>query len=277
MELPTLPLAAWIGAVVHWMQFNLDGVFGAIKAALLMADLALRGLLGAVPPWGLIGGIALILLWRRRFGAAVAITAALALIANLGLWRAATDTVALVLVAAALALGVGAPLGILVAESRVARAFVTPVLDYMQTTPAFVYLIPAVLFFGIGAAPGVLATAAFALPPVTRALALGLDQVSSQLIEAGHAFGGSRLQILFKIKLPLALPYFRVGVNQCIMMSLSMVVVCALIGARGLGVEVVTALTQMNLAQGIEAGLAVVLVAATLDRLFDPGSSRKLS
>ncbi len=277
MEMPTLPLAARISAVVHWMQFNLDGVFGAIKAALVMADLALRGLLGAVPPWGLIGGIALILLWRRRFGAAVAITVALALIANLGLWRAATDTVALVLLSAVLALGVGAPLGVLVAESRAARTIVTPILDYMQTTPAFVYLIPAVLFFGIGAAPGVLATAAFALPPVTRALALGLDQVSPQAIEAGNAFGASRLQLLFKIKLPLALPYFRVGVNQCIMMSLSMVVVCALIGARGLGVEVVTALTQMNLAQGIEAGLAVVLVAATLDRLFDPGSSRRLS
>jgi len=277
MEMPTLPLAARISAVVHWMQFNLDGVFGTIKAALVMADLALRGLLGAVPPWGLIGGIALILLWRRRFGAAVAITVALALIANLGLWRAATDTVALVLLSAVLALGVGAPLGVLVAESRAARTIVTPILDYMQTTPAFVYLIPAVLFFGIGAAPGVLATAAFALPPVTRALALGLDQVSPQAIEAGNAFGASRLQLLFKIKLPLALPYFRVGVNQCIMMSLSMVVVCALIGARGLGVEVVTALTQMNLAQGIEAGLAVVLVAATLDRLFDPGSSRRLS
>jgi len=277
MEMPTLPLAARISAVVHWMQFNLDGVFGAIKAALVMADLALRGLLGAVPPWGLIGGIALILLWRRRFGAAVAITVALALIANLGLWRAATDTVALVLLSAVLALGVGAPLGVLVAESRAARTIVTPILDYMQTTPAFVYLIPAVLFFGIGAAPGVLATAAFALPPVTRALALGLDQVSPQAIEAGNAFGASRLQLLFKIKLPLALPYFRVRVTQRIMMPLSLVVVCALIGARGLGVEVVTALTQMNLAQGIEAGLAVVLVAATLDRLFDPGSSRRLS
>jgi ABC-type proline/glycine betaine transport system permease subunit len=277
MEMPRLPLAAWIDALVRWMQFNFDGVFGAIKSALLMADVALRGLLGAVPHWGWIGGIALVLLWRRRFGAAVGITVALALIANLGLWRAATDTVALVLIATGLALGVGAPLGVLVSESRLARAVVTPVLDYMQTTPAFVYLIPAVLFFGIGAAPAVLATATFALPPVTRALAVGLDQVNPQAIEAGRAFGGSRLQVLFKIKLPLALPYFRVGVNQCIMMSLSMVVVCALIGARGLGVEVVTALTQMNLAQGIEAGLAVVLVAATLDRLFDPGSSRKLS
>lgn len=277
MEIPPLPLADWISALVRWMQFNLDGVFGAIKSVLILADGTLRSLLGVAPPWALIGGIALMLLWRRRLGAAVGIAAALALIANLGLWRAATDTIALVLVASALALAVGAPLGILIAESRVARAVATPVLDYMQTTPAFVYLIPAVLFFGIGAAPGVLATAAFALPPVTRALAVGLDQVSPQAIEAGRAFGGSRMQILFKIKLPLALPYFRVGVNQCIMMSLSMVVICSLIGARGLGVEVITALSQMNLAQGIEAGLAVVLVAATLDRLFDPGSPRKLS
>ena len=276
-HIPPLPLADWISAIVRWMQFNLRGAFDVIAAGLVLADDFLRGLLGIAPSWGWIGGISLLLLWRRRWGMAIVIGLALSLIANLGLWRAAMDTVALVLVASALAVVVGAPLGLLIAESRAARAVATPILDYMQTTPAFVYLIPAVLFFGIGAAPGVLATVAFALPPVTRALALGLDQVSPQAIEAGRAFGASRLQILFKIKLPLALPYFRVGVNQCIMMSLSMVVICSLIGARGLGVEVITALSQVNLAQGIEAGIAVVLVAATLVCVFDPGRSRRPS
>jgi glycine betaine/proline transport system permease protein len=144
----------------------------------------------------------------------------------------------------------------------------------MQTTPAFVYLIPAVLFFGIGAAPAVLATAIFAMPPVTRALTLGIDQVDPAIVEAGRAFGARRLQILWKIKLPLAMPYIRVAVNQCIMMALSMVVVCALIGARGLGVEVITALSQLNLGQGIEAGIAVVLIAVVLDRVFVPENPR---
>lgn len=277
MELPTLPIADWISAVIRWMQINLDGVFSTVKSALVGTDAMLSWAFAAPPAWLAIGGIAILLAWRRRFLAAVGIAAALALIANLGLWRAATETLALVAMASALALALGGPLGILTAESRVARAIVTPILDYMQTTPAFVYLIPAVLFFGIGAAPAVLATSAFALPPVTRAVALGLNQVSPTVVEAGRAFGATRLQILWKIKLPLALPYIRVGVNQCIMMALSMVVVCSLIGARGLGVEVITALTQFNLGQGIEAGIGVVLIAVVLDRVFVPENRRSRS
>jgi glycine betaine/proline transport system permease protein len=275
MEMPVLPITEWISAVIVWMQLNLECAFGAVKLALTGADAMLRGAFAAVPAWAAIGAIAVLLASRRRFAAALGISAALALIANLGLWRAATETVALVAVASMLALALGVPLGILMAESRLARMIVTPMLDYMQTTPAFVYLIPAVLFFGIGAAPGVLATVAFALPPVTRALSLGLQQVSPVMVEAGRAFGASRLQILWKIKLPLARPYISVAVNQCIMMALSMVVVCSLIGARGLGVEVITALAQLNLAQGIEAGIAVVLVALALDRLFVPADRRR--
>ena len=274
MDIPTVPLADWLSALTRWMQFNLDGVFGGLKSVLVGATAALSGAFAAVPIWAAIGGIALLLVSQRRFVAAFGVAAALALIANLGLWQAAVNTLALVAVASAIALALGVPLGILSAESRTARRFVTPMLDYMQTTPAFVYLIPAVLFFGIGAAPGVLATAIFALPPVTRALTLGIDQVDPAMVEAGRAFGASRLQILWKIKLPLARPYIRVAVNQCIMMALSMVVVCALIGARGLGVEVITALSQLNLGQGIEAGIAVVLIAVVLDRVFVPENPR---
>lgn len=270
MAIPVLPITDWIGDIIAWMQFNLQVVFGTVKSALTDADAVLRGAFAAVPLWGAVGASAALLLLRGRLSEAIGVTLALLVIADLGLWRAATETLALVAIASAIALAIGAPLGILAAESRVVRMLVTPMLDYMQTTPAFVYLIPAVLFFGIGAAPGVLATAAFAMPPVTRAISLGLQQVSPTMLEAGRAFGASRVQILWKIKLPLARSYISVAVNQCIMMSLSMVVVCSLIGARGLGVEVITALAQVNLAQGIEAGIAVVLIAVVLDRIFVP-------
>lgn len=275
MEFAPLPLADAISAIVRWMQVNLGGLFGAITTFLTLIDNALRGALAAIPVWLIVGAVVSLVAYRRRFLEAVALALALSVVANLGLWRAATDTLSLVAIASAISLLFGVPLGILIAESRAAKSAVTPVLDYMQTTPAFVYLIPAVLFFGIGTPPGVFATAAFALPPVARTLALGLEQVSPRAVEAGAAFGASRLQILTKIKLPLALPYFRVGLNQCIMMSLSMVVICSLIGARGLGVEVVTALTQMDLGKGIEAGVAVVLVAVVLDRIFVPAQKDK--
>jgi glycine betaine/proline transport system substrate-binding protein len=277
MGRPVLPIANWIGAIILWMQFHLEGVFDTIKSALGGADAILSTAFDAVPDWVIIGAITICVMLQRRFAAALATAAALALIANLGLWHATTETLALVALAATLALLIGAPLGVLVSESRIARMIVLPMLDYMQTTPAFVYLIPAILFFGIGAAPGILATAVFAMPPVTRALSLGLEQVSPAMIEAARAFGATRLQILWRIKLPLARPYIGIAVNQCIMMALSMVVVCSLIGARGLGVEVITALAQLNLAQGIEAGVAVVLVAVVLDRLFVPPRMRRSS
>jgi glycine betaine/proline transport system permease protein len=276
MDLAPLPLPDAINALIHWMQFNLDPVFGPFKATITTIDQWARDFLFAVPPYVVIGAAAGCMIWRRRFIAASGIALGLAIIVNLGLWRPAMDTVALVAIASGLSILVGVPTAILIAESRTAKAAVVPLLDYMQSTPAFVYLIPAVIFFGIGAVPGVLATAAFALPPVTRAVALGLEQVDPRLVEAGRAFGASRFQILCKVKLPLAGTYLQVGLNQCIMMALSMVVICSLIGARGLGVEVITALTQMNLAKGIEAGICVVLLAMVLDHLCRPKDKRDI-
>ena len=276
MELPPLPLPDAINALIQWMQFNLDPVFGPFKATITTIDEAARNALFAVPAYAVIGAAAGFMIWRRRLVAACGVALGLALIVNLGLWRPAMDTVALVAIASGISILVGVPTAILIAESRTAKAAIVPLLDYMQSTPAFVYLIPAVLFFGIGAVPGVLATAAFALPPVTRAVALGLEQVDPRLVEAGRAFGASRFQILRKVKLPLAGAYLQVGLNQCIMMALSMVVICSLIGARGLGVEVITALTQMNLGKGIEAGTCVVLLAMVLDRLCRPREKREI-
>jgi glycine betaine/proline transport system permease protein len=276
MELVPLPLSEAINALIQWMQFNLDPVFSPFKAIITTIDDLTRDALLAVPPYAVIGGAAGWMLWRRRLIAACGVALGLAIIVNVGLWRPAMDTVVLVAMASGLSILVGVPVAILIAESRTAKGAVIPVLDYMQSTPAFVYLIPAVLFFGIGVVPGVLATAAFALPPVTRAVALGLEQVDPRLVEAGRAFGASRFQILRKVKLPLAAAYLQVGLNQCIMMALSMVVICSLIGARGLGIEVITALTQMNLAKGIEAGTCVVLLAMVLDRLCRPKDKREI-
>jgi len=275
-DLPTLPLADAINAIIAWMQFGLDGIFGPIKVVIEGADQILRDCLYGMPSYLMIAVAAAIMAYRRRYAAAVGVAVALAFIANLGLWRAATDTLSLVTIASLLSILLGIPAAVLIAENRAAKAIILPLLDYMQSTPAFVYLIPAVLFFGIGTVPGVIATAAFALPPVTRALAVGLEQVPSAMIEAGTAFGATRLQLIYKVKVPLARAYLYAGISQCIMMSLSMVVICALIGARGLGVEVVTALTQMNLAKGIESGIAVVMLALVLDTLCRPRERREV-
>lgn len=270
MEIPALPLPQAIDVLVHWLQQNLDPAFGPLKAMIAFLDNTIRRTIGVVPPGLLITAAFVILAWRRRFAAAAAVGTALLLILNQGYWRAGVDTSSLVLISTAFSLCLGVPLAMAMAESRLVRFLATPVLDYMQATPAFVYLIPSVLFFGVGTAPGVFATVMFALPPVTRALLLGLDLTPAGSVEAGQAFGASRLQILLKVKLPSALPYLATGINQSVMMALSMVVVCALIGARGLGVEVVAALSQMNLRLGIEAGVSVVLLAIAFDRLFSP-------
>jgi len=177
------------------------------------------------------------------------------------------ETLSLVIVAAGLSLCIGIPMGIIVAESQVAHAIITPILDYMQTTPSFVYLIPNVLFFGVGSVPGIMATLMFAIPPPVRLTALGLSQIDREVLEAGEAFGCNRWKLLFKIKWPLAIPSIMLGINQCIMMSLSMVVIASLIGARGLGTDIIRALTRVDISLGIEAGIAVVLLAVVLDRL----------
>lgn len=271
MDFPPIPLENWIDAGVGWLVVEADALFGLIGMVLRNSELVLRDLLRSVPVYIMIPLLIAVPAWGRRFRTAALMLVALLLIWNLGLWREATQTVSQVLIAAGLCLLIGVPLGILMAESRLAQAIITPALDYMQTTPAFVYLIPAVLFFGVGTVPGILATMVFALPPPIRATALGLAEVDPRIIEAAVAFGSSRGQLLRKIKLPLALPYIRLGVNQCVMMSLSMVVIASLIGASGLGTQVVEGLSQFDIAKGIEAGVAVVAVAIVLDRLFGAG------
>jgi glycine betaine/proline transport system permease protein len=193
------------------------------------------------------------------------------LILNLGLWNEMIETLALILSATFIALLLGIPIGILNAHNRAAYILTRPVLDFMQTIPPFVYLIPALMFFGLGEVPGVIATVIFAMPPAIRLACLGIQQVPSELIEAGKAFGCNTWQMLIKIELPSAFPSIMMGVNQTIMMALSMVVIAALIGAGGLGAAVMRSLAVVDVGLGFESGLGIVILAMLLDRIVRTG------
>jgi glycine betaine/proline transport system permease protein len=268
-NLPALPIKEWISAGVAFLNLHLASLFAFLSWIIGAADNEIRIILKVLPAPVVIGAIVLLIGLRRRTGAAILVLLALLLVWNLGAWSQAMDTVSLLILATVPAIILGLPVGILIAESSIGRRTLTPMLDYMQTTPAFVYLIPSVLFFGVGTAPGVFATLAFALPPFARSVALGLDQVPKQAIEAGMSVGLTPVELMFKVKLPLSTPFLVAGLNQCIMMSLSMVVIASLIGARGLGTQVIESLTQMEFGVGIEAGLCVVAVAITFDRLLE--------
>ena len=262
-----LPLGEGVERTITWMHVNLEAPFQAISVVITSLDGLLRLAFLSIPAPVLIGALG-VLVWRLAgIRTALSVALGLGLVWNLRLWQPTMETLSLVVVAAGLSLLVGVPAGILVAESRVVRAIATPILDYMQTTPSFVYLIPSVLFFGLGTVPGVLATMMFAVPPPVRITALGIRQVEREVIEAGEAFGCSRWQLLRKIKLPLAVPSILLSINQCIMMALSLVVIASLIGARGLGTAVIQSITRVEIGAGVEAGLAVVIVAMVLDRV----------
>ncbi len=190
------------------------------------------------------------------------------LILNLGLWKEMIETLALILTSTILSLVIGIPVGIMNAHNRIADIATRPILDFMQTIPPFVYLIPALMFFGLGEVPGVIATVIFAMPPAIRLTCLGIQQVPDELVEAGRAFGCNTWQMLFKIELPSAFPSIMMGINQAIMMALSMVVIAALIGAGGLGASVMRSLAMVDVGLGFESGLGIVILAMLLDRII---------
>jgi glycine betaine/proline transport system permease protein len=187
----------------------------------------------------------------------------------MGLWVESVQTLAVVIVAATLAIVIGIPLGIFAARNEHARIVMRPLLDFMQTLPVFVYLIPAVFFFGIGVVPGAVATTVFAIPPAVRLTELGIRQVDSEVVEAAQAFGSRPRQILRDVQIPLAMPSIMAGINQVIMLALSMVVIAGMVGAAGLGAIVVRGVTELDIGAGFEGGLAVVILAVYLDRVTD--------
>lgn len=235
------------------------------------------GLLNTVPPLLMIIIIAIIafLLTGKRFGLAVFSIVGLWLIYNQGYWEHLIDTFSLVLISSLLSVIIGVPVGILMSKSKIAEAIITPILDFMQTMPAFVYLIPAVAFFGIGMVPGVFASLIFATPPTVRFTNLGIRQVSEELVEAADAFGSTGAQKLFKVELPMAKATIMAGINQTVMLALSMVVIASMIGAPGLGREVLSALQRAQVGTGFVAGIGIVILAIIIDRFTQSMNKKK--
>lgn len=196
------------------------------------------------------------------------------LIQNLELWELSMQTIALVISSALLSLIIGIPVGIICAKNNILHKFVRPALDLMQTMPSFVYLIPALIFFGLGNVPGMIATVVFSMPPAIRLTNLGIRQVPKELVEVSEAFGSTSWQKLVKVELPVALPTIMAGINQCIMLSLSMVVIASMIGARGLGYQVLFGIQRVDIGLGFEAGLGIVIIAVVLDRVTQSLSTR---
>ncbi|CAM3918187.1 glycine betaine ABC transporter substrate-binding protein [Cohnella lubricantis] len=265
--MPKLPLDQWVEAVVDWLGTNLGWLFDILSAAIGGTVYAFSALLHLLPFWLIILALAALGYRLGRWSMALLTVIGLLLIWNLGYWDNTMESTALVLTASLISIVVGIPLGIWCAANRTVRSILTPLLDFMQTMPAFVYLIPAVTFFGLGVVPGVIASVIFAIPPTIRLTLLGIKQVPGDLIEAADSFGTTPGQKLLQVQLPLALPNMMAGVNQTIMLSLSMVVIASMIGAQGIGADVYRAVTQLNTGQGFEAGLAVVILAILLDRL----------
>ncbi len=242
----------------------IEAFFAPLQQLLIGAEQALLAL-----PWPLLLALAAALAWgaSRAWRLAAATAATLALLGLFGLWDDTLKTLAMVLVSTALAVAIGAPLGVLMARSPRLQSLLSPLLDLMQTLPSFVYLIPAVMLLGIGRVPGLLAVVVYALPPMVRLTSLGLREVDADVLEAADAFGATARQKLWSVQLPLALPTLMAGINQTIMMALAMVVVAAMIGVQGLGQPVLKAINNQYFALGLFNGLAIVAIAIVFDRI----------
>ncbi len=267
MDIPKLPIGRWVEAIEAWLETNAEPLFDGIKLLIGSTVNGLAHLFNLLPPIVMILIFTGLAFWIARTRVALFTLFGLLLVYNLGYWANTMETLALVLVASLISIVLGVPLGIVCARSNTVQKIVTPVLDFMQTMPAFVYLLPAVAFFSLGVVPGVIASVIFAIPPTIRLTNLGIRQVPSDLVEAADAFGSTPMQKLIKLQLPIAVPTIMAGINQTIMLSLSMVVIASMIGAQGVGADVYRAVTQTKTGVGVEAGLAVVVLAIILDRL----------
>lgn len=267
MNWPKLPLGEWIESLEAWLTDHFGPLFRLIRTVIGGMVDGIQFGLTSLHPLLLIAIVVALSYWIGRWKVAVFALAGLLLIYDLQLWEPSMQSLALVLCASILSVVIGVPIGILCSGSRAFRHLVTPVLDFMQTMPAFVYLLPAVSFFSLGVVPGVIASIIFAIPPTIRLTELGIRQVPAEMVEAADAFGSTPLQKLIKLQLPIALPTIMAGINQTIMLSLSMVVISSMIGAQGVGAYVYRAVTQAKTGIGFEAGIAIVVLAILLDRL----------
>jgi glycine betaine/proline transport system permease protein len=274
--MPTkLPIGDWIEFVVNFLLDNFQGTFDAIAAVVEAIAGSIETALLVIPAWLIIAVFCLLALWRLGLGFTVFVLASLVLILSMDLWKPTMETLALVFASTLLSLALGLPLGIWMAKSARAAGVMKTTLDFMQTMPAFVYLIPAVMFFGLGKVPGTFATVIFAMPPAVRLTALGIRQVPVEIVEAGRAYGATGSQLLFRVELPNALPSIMAGVNQTMMLALSMVVIASMIGAGGLGNVVLSGIQRLDVGLGFTGGISVVILAIILDRLTQSFGARR--
>jgi glycine betaine/proline transport system permease protein len=271
-----LPVGPWIEALIAFLTEHCDEEFRATADGLAAVVGGMVELLDQLPALAFIGvATVLVAVLRRDWKTPLATALGLLFVLNLGYWHETLETLALVTSATLISVTIGVPIGIVAARRPSFYRALRPVLDLMQTIPTFVYLIPTLMLFGLGLAPGLVSTIVFAMPAPIRLTYLGLREVPRSLTEVGDAFGASSLQRLLKVELPHARPAILAGVSQCIMLSLSMVVIAALVGADGLGKPVVQALNTVNVAKGFEAGLVIVVVAVVLDRILTPAAGRR--
>lgn len=268
--IPKLPIAEVVKNITSYLTNAWSPFFDAIQAIGTGITDGLTIALQAIPPLLFILFCTACAYWmkrkERKFGFPLFVLGGLWLIYNQALWEPFINTLSLIIISSVLSILIGVPLGILMGKSDLAQSIIKPILDFMQTMPAFVYLIPAVAFFGIGVVPGTFASVIFALPPTVRFTNLGLRQIPKELIEAADSFGSTEIQKLCKLDLPLAKPTIMAGINQTVMLSLSMVVIASMIGAPGLGRDVLSALQRAQVGNGFVAGLGIVILAIIIDR-----------
>lgn len=264
-----IPVGVWGAAIVEWLTEHLETTFDAITIAIRWPLEGSVALLLQIPvPIFILLAIGLAWVLQRNWKVPLLVGLGLLFILNQGLWIPMIETLVLVIYATFVSLLIGIPLGIVCARRPTLYRILTPILDMMQTIPTFVYLVPTLILFGLGLVPGLIATVIYAVPAPIRLTYLGISSVPVALVEAGESFGCTKMQMLFKVKLPAALPSILAGVNQTIMLSLSMVVIAALVGAGGLGALVVRALGNVDAERGIEAGIVIVVVAILMDRML---------
>ena len=280
--IPSIPLAEWTESGVDWITDNFDGAFDILDSVIDLIVGSLEYVLLAPPALIMVAILGVVAFLLASWRVALFTVLGLVFVISLNLWDAAMQTLALVLAATVVALVIGIPIGIIAAKSEAVETVLRPVLDVAQTMPAFVYLVPIVVLLGIGAGPALIATVIFAMPPAVRLTMLGIQQVPKDTVEAAHAFGATPWQTLFKVELPLSLKTIMAGVNQVIMLSLSMVVIAGLAGAGGLGEPVVTGLSQLDVGISFVGGVGIVVIAIMLDRITralarqDGGGARKI-
>ena len=274
-EFLRIDISGPIDDAVTWMLRNWDAFFDTIRDIILVMFNSVEGVLGIVPWWLFIIGV-FVAGWKLyNVKTGIALSSMLMVIGLFGLWELMIYTLVIVIISVVVSILLGLPVGIFMAKSTKAKAIIMPILDGMQTMPRFVYLLPAVMFFGFGRVPAIIATTSYAIAPLIRLTYLGISQVNKEVIEAGKSFGSTPRQMLLKIEFPQALSSIMTGVNQTTMMAMAMVVISSMIGAEGIGEQVLIAIRRQQIGKGLEAGFGIVFLAIILDRVLQ-GAAKKL-